>query len=259
MFEVFSSPEAWIALLTLTLLEIVLGIDNIIFISIITGKLPEAQRPRTRTIGLMMAMLFRLGLLSLLGFILQLNEPLFELPFAWPGAGNAAHEGVAANGGIGISVKDLLLFAGGLFLLGKSVSEIHAKIEGVGHGKEGNAPVSVRAVILQIVMVDIVFSFDSILTAVGLTDHVPVMMIAVVISVIVMMIFSGPIANFIHRHPTFQILALSFLILIGFTLIIEGLHVHVSKGYIYFAVAFAFGIEVVNMRIRKKTLPADGQ
>ena len=254
MFEALATPEAWIALFTLTLLEIELGIDNIIFISIVTGKLPAAQQPRARNIGLLLAMLMRLGLLMALGYILKLDQPLFYLPFSIP----SGHETEGAHAqNLGISGKDLLLLLGGLFLVAKSVSEIHTKMEGVEHKNKSATAKSMRSVIAQIILIDLVFSFDSILTAVGLTNIIIVMMIAVVLSVVVMMIFSGPISSFIQRHPTFQILALSFLILIGFTLVVESMHVHVAKGYVYFAVAFAMIIEIVNMRVRKKSVPVE--
>lgn len=263
MLEALLTPDALIALLTLTLLEVVLGIDNIIFISIVAGRLPAERRPRARNIGLLMAMGLRLVLLLGLGFILELNEPLFHLPFSLPGgeghgataAGHAADAVTSAAKGTGISGKDLLLLVGGLFLLGKSVSEIHQKMEGEEHHQKKGVASSMGQVIAQIALINLVFSFDSILTAIGLTDIVAVMMIAVVVSVLVMMAFAGPIATFIEKHPTFQILALSFLILIGFTLIVEALHVHVAKGYIYFSVAFALAVELVNLRIRKNTKP----
>ncbi len=246
------TPEALIALVTLTLLEIVLGIDNIIFISIVAGRLPAERRPRARNWGLLMAMGLRLLLLLGLGFLLELNEPLFHLPFALPGA-EGEHGGIPAD--TGISGKDLLLFAGGLFLVAKSVSEIHQKMEGEAHGGGSGAAASMGRVIAQIALINLVFSFDSILTAIGLTDLIAVMMIAVIASVLVMMAFSGPIAAFIERHPTFQVLALSFLILIGFTLIVEAVHLHVAKGYVYFAVAFALGVELVNLRVRRRAEP----
>ncbi len=251
MFEAFTTAEAWIAVFTLTLLEIVLGVDNIIFISIVTGKLPKEQQKRTRNIGLVLAMFMRLLMLLAIGYILKLDKPLFYLPFHL----GAAEAGEAAAGPLGISVKDLLLFLGGLFLVGKSVSEIHGKMEGEEHSASVGGKAAINAVILQIILIDMVFSFDSILTAVGLTKVVPIMMVAVIISVFVMMAFSGAISAFINRHPTFQILALSFLILIGFTLIVESLHVEVAKGYVYFSVAFALLVEVVNLRIRKKVDP----
>jgi len=256
MLDVLFTPEALFALLTLTLLEIVLGIDNIIFISIVTGKLPAAQQNRARITGLVLALVMRLGLLMAIGFILKLDKPLVELPFSLPSSGTHSGEGAPhASGNLGLSIKDLLLLAGGLFLVAKSVSEIHGKMEGAEHAPAAKTTSAMSAAIVQIILIDLVFSFDSILTAVGLTDIVPVMMIAVVLSMVVMLIFSGGIARFINKHPTFQILALSFLILIGFTLIVEGLHVHVAKGYVYFSVAFALVIELINLRVRKSSHP----
>ncbi len=236
--ELFSQPETWVALLTLSFLEIVLGIDNIIFISIVSNKLPEKNQARARNLGLLFAMGFRILLLLGITYIIGFTKPLFSV-FE-----------------LDISGRDLILFAGGLFLLAKSTSEIHHKIEGEMHEKsEDKKQVTVSSVITQIIFLDIIFSFDSILTAVGLTDHVIIMVIAVVISIGVMMLFSGKISAFINRHPTLQILALSFLILIGFMLVLDGFHVHVPKGYIYFAVAFSLIVEVLNMRLRKKSSP----
>lgn len=238
--EIFLEAESWIALLTLTFLEIVLGIDNIIFISIVTGKLPAAQQPKARNVGLLLALIFRIGLLLGITWIIGFTQPLFSIF------------------GLDISGRDLILIAGGLFLLAKSTSEIHHKIEGqeISHGGGVTQKTqSFAKIITQIILLDMVFSFDSILTAVGLTQQVLIMIIAVIISIIVMMIFAGAISNFINKHPTLQILALSFLILIGFMLVVEGFHFHVPKGYIYFAVAFSLLVEVLNMRLRKKSTP----
>ncbi|MEK6477846.1 TerC family protein [Catalinimonas sp. 4WD22] len=238
--EIFLSAESWIALLTLTFLEIVLGIDNIIFISIVTGKLPLEQQPKARNVGLMLALIFRIGLLLGITWIIGFTEPLFSV-FE-----------------LDISGRDLILMAGGLFLLAKSTSEIHHKIEGQEVSHDDTATKSTQSfakIITQIILLDMVFSFDSILTAVGLTQQVLIMIIAVVISIIVMMVFAGKISDFINKHPTLQILALSFLILIGFMLVIEGFHFHVPKGYIYFAVAFSLLVEILNMRLRKKAKP----
>lgn len=238
--EIFLEAESWIALLTLTFLEIVLGIDNIIFISIVTGKLPEAQQPKARNVGLSLALIFRIGLLLGITWIIGFTQPLFSI-FE-----------------LDISGRDLILMAGGLFLLAKSTSEIHHKIEGETISEEESGEKKVQSfakIITQIILLDMVFSFDSILTAVGLTQQVLIMIIAVIISIIVMMIFAGKISNFINNHPTLQILALSFLILIGFMLIVEGFHFHVPKGYIYFAVAFSLLVEILNMRLRKKSKP----
>lgn len=234
--EIFLHSEAWIALVTLTFLEIVLGIDNIIFISIVTDKLPESQQAKGRTIGLALALLFRVGLLLGITWIIGFSEPLFHV-FDHPFSG-----------------RDLILFAGGLFLLGKSVSEIHHKLEGINADKDskgGKASMTMANALVQIVALDMVFSFDSILTAIGLTEHVIIMITAVVLSMIVMMLFSGVISRFINKHPTLQILALAFLILIGFMLILDAMGQHVPKGYIYFAVAFSLIVEMVNMRMRK--------
>lgn len=238
--EIFLEAENWIALLTLTFLEIVLGIDNIIFISIVTGKLPAAQQPKARNIGLALALIFRIVLLLGITWIIGFTEPLFSIF------------------GLDISGRDLILMAGGLFLLAKSTSEIHHKIEGQEVSHEAGVSKTTHSfakILTQIVLLDMVFSFDSILTAVGLTQQVLIMIIAVVISIGVMMVFAGKISDFINKHPTLQILALSFLILIGFMLVIEGFHVHVPKGYIYFGVAFSLLVEILNMRFRKKAKP----
>ncbi len=239
----FASPDIWLSLITLTFLEIVLGVDNIIFVSIVANQLPRAEQPKARNYGLMLALVFRLILLLGIGFILSLDKPILEVPFM-------------TNHGepIGLSVKDLILLFGGLFLIYKSTQEIGEKLEGHNHSdgkKKANS--TMASVIFQICVVNIVFSFDSILTAIGMTQEIVVMMIAVIISIFVMMIFSGPISTFINRHPTMQMLALSFLILIGVMLVAEAFHQHVSKGYIYFAIAFSLGVEVLNMRLRKKS------
>ncbi len=236
----FSSPEIWVSLLALTFLEIVLGIDNIIFVSIVANRLPQQQQARARSIGLMLAMGFRLVLLLLIGWILSLDKPLFELPFG------------AHGEPLMLSIKDLILVGGGIFLLYKSTVEIHHKLEGKsGHG-QSKTKATMSAVVGQIILVNIVFSFDSILTAIGMTKEVMIMMIAVVLSVGFMMLFSGPISHFINTHPTMQMLALSFLVLIGVLLVAEGFHQHVSKGYVYFAIAFSMSVELLNMRMRRK-------
>lgn len=231
--EIFLEPESWIALLTLTFLEVVLGIDNIIFISIVTGKLPEAQQPKARNVGLLLALGFRVLLLLGITWIIGFTEPIFSI------------------GDFDVSGRDLILAAGGIFLLAKSTSEIHHKIEGEEGGHQDTKVKSFASILVQIILLDMVFSFDSILTAVGLTDKVLLMIIAVVISIVIMMVFAGKISAFINNHPTLQILALSFLILIGFMLIVDALHYHVPKGYIYFAVAFSLIVEVLNMKLRK--------
>ncbi|NQV51971.1 MAG: TerC family protein [Flavobacteriales bacterium] len=236
--EVFLQPEAWIALLTLTLLEIVLGIDNIIFISIISNKLPEAQQPKARMIGLSLALIVRVFMLMGISWLIGLTDPLFSLF------------------GMDFSGRNLILLGGGLFLLAKSTTEIHAKMNQMEHEETSSkAKNAFASIIFQIVLLDIVFSFDSILTAVGMSNDLPVMIVAVVIAMIIMMIFAGRISVFINGQPTLQILALSFLILIGFMLIVEGLplqEIHVPKGYIYFAVFFSLAVEALNMRMRRK-------
>ncbi|MBK0404484.1 TerC family protein [Adhaeribacter sp. BT258] len=244
MFEIFAEPGTWISLFTLTLMEIVLGIDNIIFISIVAGKLPPEQQGKARTIGLMCALVFRVILLLFISHIVAMKDPLFtlDLPF-----------GIED---FGVTGRDLILFAGGLFLIAKSTTEIHGKLEGVedDHTIKKVAH-SLSKVIFQIILIDIVFSFDSILTAVGLVEHVTIMIIAVVLSMGVMLAFSKAISDFVNNRPTIKILALAFLIMIGFMLVLEALHQHVPKGYIYFAMAFSLAVELLNQRIRKKAEP----
>ena len=236
----FTNPELWIALITLAALEIVLGIDNIIFLSIMANKLPEHQRARARTIGLAGACLTRVGLLMSLAWLARLTEPLFHL------AGHA------------VSGRDLILLGGGLFLLGKSALEIHEQVESTdgGHGPEDVigrvASVSFASVIVQIMILDIVFSLDSVITAIGMTSNVPVMITAIVIAIGVMMFFAGAVSRFVEEHPTIKILALSFLIMIGMVLIGEGMGFHVPKAYVYFAMGFSVGVEMLNIRMRKR-------
>ncbi len=240
MLELLNDPTVWISFLTLTFLEIVLGIDNIIFLSILVSKLPKDLQPRGRVLGLAFAMITRIGLLFSLTWLIGLTAPWFTVL------------------GEEISGRDLILFAGGLFLLAKSVSEIHSALEGIEHThREVKLRTNVLAVAVQIGIVDIVFSLDSVLTAVGLANHLPVMVAAIVIAVIVMMFLARPIHEFIERHPTIKMLALSFLILIGVALIGEALDFHVPKGYLYFAMAFSVGVEMINIRLRKKTTPLD--
>lgn len=236
----FASADMWLSLLTLTFLEIVLGVDNIIFVSIVANQLPPAERPKARNYGLILALVFRLLLLMGIGWILSLSDPIFTVSFI-------KDHGMPLS----MSIKDLILIGGGLFLLYKSTQEIHEKLEGHGQEIKTQKGVTMTNVIVQICLVNIVFSFDSILTAIGMTQDVSVMMIAVVISILVMMVFSNAVSSFINKHPTMQMLALSFLILIGVMLIVEGFHQHVSKGYIYFAIAFSMGVEVLNMQLRK--------
>jgi len=233
----FTDPQAWLALGTLTALEIVLGIDNIIFISILASKLPQDQQPRARFWGLTVAMVTRLLLLFSLSWLMSLTAPLFEI---------FTHE---------ISGRDVILIAGGLFLLIKSTLEIHDKLEGEGGHVPARATASFGAIIVQIALLDIVFSLDSVITAIGMADRVSIMATAIVIAVLVMMAAAGPISQFIDRHPTITILALSFLLLIGVMLIGEGLEFHIPKGYIYFAMAFSVLVEMLNTKIRQRQAP----
>jgi len=233
--QLLQDPNAWIGLVTLTLLEIVLGIDNIIFISILTGKLPAHQQGRARVVGLGLAMLTRILLLLSITWVMRLTSPLFGL---------LGHE---------FSGRDLILIAGGLFLLAKSVHEIHEKTEGADEGPGRKVlKATFAAVIFQIAILDIVFSLDSVITAIGMTNRIPVMVAAIVIAVGFMMFSSKSISDFVHRHPTVKMLALAFLLLIGVALVAEGFHQHIAKGYIYFAMAFSFLVEVLNLRAGRK-------
>jgi len=238
--ELLSDPQIWISFLTLTLLEIVLGIDNVIFISILAGKLPEAEQAKARQLGLALALITRVLLLMSLTWLMGLTKPLFTLPVL-------DH---------GLSGRDLILLIGGLFLIGKSVIEVHEKLEGEdGHATAGKKRVSFAAVIVQILILDVVFSLDSVITAVGMANNLVVMIAAVVVALGVMLVFAGAISDFVNRHPTLKMLALSFLILIGVTLVGEALGQHIPKGYIYFSMAFAFGVEMLNLRLRAKSKP----
>ncbi len=230
----FYDPQAWIALGTLTALEIVLGIDNIIFISILVSRLPERQRQRGRLIGLGMAMGMRILLLLSLTWIMRLSQPLFAV---------FSHA---------FSGRDLILIGGGLFLLIKSTFEIHNSLEGETHGQAQGATAGFFQVLIQITLLDIVFSLDSVITAVALAPHLPVMILAIVIAVLVMMFSAKPIGDFVDGHPTIKILALSFLLLVGFTLVVEGMGLHIPKGYIYFAMAFSCLVEFLNLRMRRR-------
>lgn len=245
--ELLSSPEAWISLLTLTVLEIVLGIDNIVFISILAGKLPESQQKKARQLGLALAMITRVLLLMSLSWIMRLTSPLFNIG-EWVGITNPAWlEKLAISG------RDLILLIGGLFLIYKSTHEIHNKLEGE-HEEEGKVKVhSFTGTIIQILILDIVFSLDSVITAVGMADHIEIMIAAVVIAVMIMMLSAGAISNFVNKHPTVKMLALSFLLLIGVSLLAEGLDQHIPKGYVYFAMAFSVLVEMLNLKMKKNS------
>ncbi|AIE84385.1 TerC protein [Fimbriimonas ginsengisoli Gsoil 348] len=243
MFDWMGDVNGWVGLLTLALLEIVLGIDNIIFISILAGKLPEADRSRARKLGLMLALVSRIILLLGIGLVVKATHPLFTLPF--PALHAESRE---------VSLRDLVLFLGGAFLIWKSVKEIHAKLEGKEeHGSGGKAP-NLSAVLVQIMVMDVIFSLDSVITAVGMVDQVTLMILAVMIAVGIMLVFSTAIAEFVDRHPTVKMLALAFLILIGFNLMAEGSGQEIPKGYTYAAMGFAIMVEFLNMRARKKAI-----
>lgn len=237
--EWLADPQIWIAFATLTVLELVLGIDNIIFISILAGKLPPEQQGRARVIGLALALVMRVILLFSLSWVIGLTAPLFTVF------------------GQEISGRDLVLLLGGLFLIGKSTHEIHGSLEGEEGHKVGKVYSSFASVLIQIALLDIVFSLDSVITAVGMVEQIEIMIAAVVISIGFMMFFAGPIGNFVQRHPTIKMLALSFLLLIGFVLIAESFDRHIPKGYIYFAMAFSVFVEFLNMRLRKKGEPVE--
>lgn len=265
MQELISNPNAWIALLTLTFLEIILGIDNIVFLSIVSGKLEEKDQPKARRIGLLLAMAFRIVLLFGISWVMSLKKSFFDFDFGFLSGG--------------ISGQSLIIFGGGLFLLYKSVTEIHHKLEGEEEGTNGKASNSLSAAIIQIALLNIVFSFDSILTAIGLVSSaeppvgfgpagaIEIMIMAIIISIIIMMIFAGPVSKFVNNHPTIQILGLSFLILIGVMLLAEGSHlanfkffggetVHsIPKGYLYFSIFFSLFVEFLNLKMRKNSKP----
>ena len=237
--EWLADPNIWIAFATLTLLELVLGIDNVIFISILAGKLPADQQARARFIGLSLALVMRVILLFSLSWVMSLTEPLFAVM------------------GHGVSGRDLILLIGGLFLIAKSTHEIHGSLEGEQGHEVKKVYASFTSVIVQITLLDIVFSLDSVITAIGMVEQVGIMIAAVVISIIAMMLFAGSIGAFVQRHPTIKMLALAFLLLIGVTLIAEGLHRHIPKGYIYFAMAFSVMVEFLNMKLRKSKDPVE--
>ena len=235
--EWFFDPHLWIGLITLTVLEIVLGIDNIIFISILSGRLPAPKQANARRVGLVLAMLMRVLLLLSLTWVIGLTRPLFVLF------------------GFGVSGRALILIAGGLFLLAKSTHEIHNNLEGEDEERSVRAAPSLASVLVQICLLDIVFSLDSVITAVGMVDHIGIMIAAVVLAVAAMMFFAGPISNFVERHPTIKMLALSFLLLIGVNLIADGVGFHIPKGYTYFSMGFAVFVEMLNLKLRKRRAP----
>ena len=235
--ELFTDPQVWVAFFTLLALELVLGVDNVVFISILAGKLPPEQRRKARQLGLGLALVTRILLLFSLSWIIRLTDPLFELlghPF---------------------SGRDLILLGGGLFLMGKAVHEMHVRLEGDEGHSSAKVPPSFSGVIVQILLLDVVFSLDSVITAVGMVEQIEVMVAAVVIAVVVMLVSAGAISDFVERHPTVKMLALSFLLLIGVTLIADGLGHHIPKGYIYFAMGFSVFVELVNLRVRTKSQP----
>lgn len=269
MFDVFHSladfswirdSSAWVGLITLIVLEVVLGIDNIVFISILTGKLPEADREKARRKGLILAVIPRIVFLLLLGVILGMREPLFSIP--WPfGTGSAAGGHGASHmteaGKLALTGQDLVLLAGGLFLIVQAVREIHHKLEGSteGHGKGAARGSAMTQVMIQIMFMNVIFSLDSIITAVGMVKQVPVMVIAVLVSTFIMMLTVNTVSNFVERHPTVKILALSFLLLIGTNLLAEAAHYHIPKGYVYFAMAFSVFVETINIKASARRNP----
>jgi predicted tellurium resistance membrane protein TerC len=236
--EWLTDPNAWIALLTLTVLEIVLGIDNIVFISVLAGRLPKEQQARARQVGLGAALFMRVGLLLTISWVIGLTQPLFEIF------------------GFEFSGRDVILIGGGIFLLAKATTEIHHALEGAEEQRGANVRVtSFTSVIIQIALLDIVFSLDSVITAVGMADDIPVMITAIVIAIVVMLVASAPLSRFVDEHPTVKMLALSFLLLIGMSLVAEGFDVHIPKGYIYFAMGFSVFVELLNLRLRRRAAP----
>ena len=240
LIELFSKPEAWLSLITLSVMEIVLGIDNVIFISLVTSKLPTANQNKARQLGLFLALFIRIILLSFISYIVnEMTEPIMQVF------------------GHGLSWRDLILLAGGLFLLYKSTMEIYELLEAGAEGHEKKVNPTFWNVVMQVIVIDIVFSFDSIITAVGLAQDLPIMIAAVIFSMIIMLFFSGAISKFIDKHPSIKLLALAFLLTIGLLLVAESFGQHVSKGYVYFAMAFSIVVELLNMRMRKKSKPVE--
>jgi predicted tellurium resistance membrane protein TerC len=240
MLDLLTQPGTWISLATLSAMEVVLGIDNVVFLTILAGRLPAAEQPNARRLGLAFALVTRLGLLFAISWVMGLTEPLLQLPVL----------------GRNVSGRDLILFGGGLFLIAKATFEIHDKLETTGHAPAVGGRGKFWLVILQIALLDVIFSLDSVITAVGMAQHLPVMVAAMLVSVGVMLAFAGAVGDFVERHPTMKMLALSFLILIGVMLVAEGLGHHIDKGYVYFAMAFSLGVELLNLRLRK---PARGR
>ena len=269
MFDVFHSlsdfswirdSSAWVGLITLIVLEVVLGIDNIVFISILTGKLPEADREKASRKGLILAVIPRIVFLLLLGVILGMREPLFSIPWPFGTGGAAGGHGashMAEAGKLALTGQDLVLLAGGLFLIVQAVREIHHKLEGgtEGHGKGAARGSAMTQVMIQIMFMNVIFSLDSIITAVGMVKQVPVMIIAVLVSTVIMMLTVNAVSNFVERHPTVKILALSFLLLIGTNLLAEAAHYHIPKGYVYFAMAFSVFVETINIKASARRNP----
>jgi predicted tellurium resistance membrane protein TerC len=233
VLELISQPETWVSLATLSAMEVVLGIDNVVFLTILTGRLPATQQPSARRLGLALALVTRLGLLFAISWVMGLTAPLFTAL------------------GRAVSGRDLILLGGGLFLMAKATTEIHEKLETTGHGPAAGGRGGYWLVIAQVALLDIIFSLDSVITAVGMAQHLPVMVVAMLVAVGVMLVFAGAVGEFVERHPTMKMLALSFLILIGVMLVAEGLGKHIDKGYIYFAMAFSLLVELLNLRLRR--------
>jgi predicted tellurium resistance membrane protein TerC len=246
MIDLLTDPGAWASFLTLTILEIVLGVDNVIFISIAAARLPEADRKRARVIGLTGALIMRILLLMSIAWIIGLSEPVFTIP--WFGD----------HASLGISWRDIILIAGGLFLIWKASTEIFAEVEGEEHDQGGAAKATLTAVIIQIMILDLVFSLDSVITAVGIADHIEVMIAAVIVAIIVMMVAAEPIANFVAAHPSTKMLALAFLVMVGMALVADGLHYHIERAFIYSAMVFAGGVEALNLWRQKRRRAAGG-
>lgn len=229
MMELLTSPEAWVSLATLTVLEIVLGIDNIIFLSIVTNKLPKEQQPKARFIGLALALIGRLALLFSLAWMTRLIQPIFHI------------------GEFGVSWRDLVLFFGGAFLIYKATVEMHNELEGGEEAQTNVKAATFSSVIFQIMVIDMVFSLDSVITAIGIAEHIPIMVIAILIAIVVMLVAAGPVARFVDRHPTVKMLALAFLLLVGVALVADGLHFHIPRAYLYFAIGFSISVEALNL------------